>query len=71
MEHHLYVCTKDNQELHRHLTFRNYLRSHPEVARDYEQLKMYLAQNAKFRLDYTEAKSDFINKILKSANYNV
>jgi GrpB-like predicted nucleotidyltransferase (UPF0157 family) len=65
MEHHLYVCTKDNQELHRHLKFRNYLRGHFEVAREYDQLKVHLAKNSKSRLEYTEAKSEFINKILE------
>lgn len=65
MEHHLYVCTKDNEELHRHLKFRNYLRGHLEVANEYEQLKIHLAKNAKSRLEYTEAKSEFINKILE------
>lgn len=68
MEHHLYVCTKDNKELQRHLKFRNYLQKHPEVAGEYEQLKIFSAQNAKSRLEYTEAKSEFINKILKLTN---
>lgn len=64
IEHHLYVCTKDNKELLRHLKFRNYLREHPEVAKEYEQLKIFLAKNSKSRLEYTEEKSDFINQIL-------
>ncbi len=67
MEHHLYVCTSDNKELHRHLTFRNYLRSHVEVANKYEQLKMHLAKTAKSREEYTEAKTEFINHVLDVA----
>ena len=31
--HHLYVCAKDSPELKRHLTFRDYLRSHKEAVR--------------------------------------
>ena len=29
-KHHLYVCPQDSAELHRHITFRDYLRTHPE-----------------------------------------
>lgn len=70
MQHHLYVCTKDNKELHRHLTFRNYLRSHTEVVKEYEQLKMHLAETAKSRDEYTEAKTEFINHVLDLAHQN-
>lgn len=56
MEHHLYVCTKDNIEFQRHLKFRNYLQGHPEVASEYEQLKIFFSKNAISRVDYTEAK---------------
>jgi GrpB-like predicted nucleotidyltransferase (UPF0157 family) len=68
MDHHLYVCTKDSIELQRHLKFRNYLQGHPKKAREYEQLKIILAKNAKSRVDYTEAKSEFINKILEKTD---
>jgi len=67
MEHHLYVCTIDNEELHRHISFRNYLRSHTEVAKGYEQLKMQLAKTAKSREEYTEAKTEFVNHVLDLA----
>lgn len=67
MEHHLYVCTKDNEELHRHLSFRNYLRSHAEIANEYEQLKMQLAKTAKSREEYTDAKTEFVNHVLDLA----
>ena len=39
MKHHLYVCPRDSEELHRHLTFRDFLRSNPEAARKYGQVK--------------------------------
>lgn len=38
-EHHLYVCPQDSKELHRHITFRNYLREHPEAAAKYGKVK--------------------------------
>ena len=48
----------------RHLLFRDYLRRHPDVARDYEQLKRSLAElYATNRPAYTEAKTDFIRRV--------
>ena len=32
MTHHLYVCPITSEELHRHLTFRDHLRSNPQAA---------------------------------------
>ena len=32
MKHHLYVCPQNSRELHRHITFRFFLRQHPEAA---------------------------------------
>ena len=37
--HHLYVCPQDSRELHRHITFRDYLRSHPEAVSRYSAVK--------------------------------
>lgn len=67
MDHHLYVCCKDNKELARHLAFRNYLRIHPDSVREYGQLKKKLAETAKDRVSYTEGKSDFVNTLLEKA----
>ena len=39
MKHHLYVCPADSMELKRHLTFRDYLRTHPEAVEAYSQIK--------------------------------
>lgn len=33
MMHHLYVCPQYSEELHRHLTFRDYLRHNPEAVK--------------------------------------
>ncbi|MBR6554595.1 MAG: GrpB family protein [Clostridia bacterium] len=38
-KHHLYVCPLQSAELHRHLTFRDFLRTHPEAVRQYGAVK--------------------------------
>lgn len=66
--HHLYVCAKDSPELHRHLIFRDYLRTHPSVAAAYGALKRQIqAEVSGDRLAYTERKSAFIESVLKDA----
>ena len=42
--HHLYVCPQDSAELHRHITFRDYLRAHPEAVQQYSRVKEAAAQ---------------------------
>ena len=39
MSHHLYVCPRYSRELHRHITFRDYLRSQPEAVKQYGAVK--------------------------------
>jgi GrpB-like predicted nucleotidyltransferase (UPF0157 family) len=39
IDHHLYVCTKDNAELKRHLKFRDKLRATPELVNEYNRIK--------------------------------
>ena len=39
IDHHLYVCVKDNAELKRHLKFRDSLRSNLELVNDYNKIK--------------------------------
>ena len=66
--HHLYVCVPDSKEFTRHIAFRDYLRTHPEAAREYAELKKHLA--AKFLHDrkrYAEGKRTFIETALLRA----
>ena len=44
LTHHLYVCPQDSRELHRHIVFRNFLRSNPEAAKKYGHVKETAAQ---------------------------
>ena len=44
MLHHLYVCPQYSRELHRHITFRDFLRSNPEAVKKYSAVKEKAAQ---------------------------
>lgn len=66
LRHHLYVCEINSAELHRHLTFRNWLRNHPEDQEAYAAVKMEMAE--KFRFDreaYQNSKATIIEQIYK------
>jgi GrpB-like predicted nucleotidyltransferase (UPF0157 family) len=67
--HHLYACPLDSDELRRHRSFRDYLLTHPEAARDYGTLKRGAA--IRFRDDraaYVAAKSRFVEEVLRRAS---
>ena len=54
----------DNDEIY----FRDYLIAHPEIAKEYEALKMSLLPDYRNNRDgYTEAKSDFVRRITAMA----
>lgn len=38
-KHHLYVCPQYSEELYRHITFRDFLRNHPEAVKRYSLVK--------------------------------
>lgn len=42
--HHLYVCPQDSKELHRHISFRSFLRNNPEEAAAYGAVKTEAAR---------------------------
>ena len=39
LQHHLYVCPRSSEELRRHITFRDFLRNHPEAVKRYSAVK--------------------------------
>ena len=64
MTHHLYVCAKDCAELHRHLTFRDFLRSHPKAVKRYSAVKEQAARLFPHDVDkYIEHKSPCIREL--------
>ncbi|HMF93767.1 MAG TPA: GrpB family protein [Vicinamibacterales bacterium] len=70
--HHVHVVEAGGDEERRTLAFRDYLRRHPEAAREYAQLKRDLAAQhdgltAESREAYAEAKTSFVNRIVADA----
>jgi GrpB-like predicted nucleotidyltransferase (UPF0157 family) len=64
--HHLCVCKRDNEELQRHITFRNYLREHPDIRDRYGAVKKEMAlQYSDDRDSYILGKSSIIEEIYR------
>ena len=64
--HHLYVCPQYSEELHRHITFRDFLRSNPEAVKKYSFTKETAAQLFPEDIDkYMEYKSPCIEELYK------
>jgi len=62
---HLHIRYKGVQD---EITFRDYLKKHPEFIKEYEELKLDLVGLYKFdRNGYTNAKTEFVCRILKEA----
>jgi len=66
MAHHLYVCPQDSKELFRHLSFRDYLRSHPEAVVNYSKVKCEAATLYPYDIDgYMKYKAPCIEELYK------
>ena len=66
MTHYLYVCPQNSEELHRHVTFRDFLRSNAEAARKYSSVKETAAELFTNDIDkYIEYKSPCIEELYK------
>ena len=65
-KHHLYVCPQYSVELHRHITFRNYLRNNKEAVLKYSLIKEQAAKVYPNDIDkYMEYKSNCIKELYK------
>ena len=63
-QHHLYVCPQQSEELHRHITFREFLRSNPEAVKRYSTVKEKAAQLFPDDIDkYIDYKSHCIEEL--------
>lgn len=61
--HHIHVVPHGSDFWIRHVRFRDYLRAHPEKAREYGELKKRLSAEHQSGLAYTFAKTDFITSV--------
>ena len=69
--HHLYVCLQNSDSLRNHLSLRDFLRSHPDIAAQYGQLKKQLAEKYRYDIDgYVENKTAFITAILERTGFD-
>lgn len=67
-KHHLYLCVPESPGFRDHLLFRDYLRAHPEAAREYADLKRRLAEQHRDDPEaYQNAKSAFIDEVTRRA----
>ncbi len=72
MKHHLYVCPQYSEELKRHISFRDYLRSHPDDRDWYGSVKMLAAKRYPFDIEsYMIAKSPCAVEIIKRSMADV
>lgn len=72
--HHIHVVQAGSAEERRTLAFRDYLRRHPDAARQYETLKQQLAAeyggaDAHSREAYAVAKTEFVEVMLERATH--
>ena len=65
--HFIHVVKRDSMEWINYNLFRDYLNENEAVARDYEALKLSLAQKGLPREEYTKSKHDFIRNTLRTA----
>lgn len=66
--HHVHTFQQGHAGVNSHLYFRDYLKTHPVVAKEYAQLKTRLAQEFKHdRRKYVENKESFVKAIEKAA----
>ena len=70
--HHVHVVQSGGHEERRTLAFRDFLREHSDVAREYAALKKHLATSvngadASSREAYANAKGDFIDRVVQIA----
>jgi GrpB-like predicted nucleotidyltransferase (UPF0157 family) len=66
--HNMHIYAEHNPEIVRHLAFRDYLRAHSTVCREYEEVKRraYALHPADIDL-YNDAKNDWIKRIEREA----
>jgi GrpB-like predicted nucleotidyltransferase (UPF0157 family) len=66
--HHVHLVNWSSDLWRDHLLFRDYLRAHPDIAREYETIKRELAtMYLQDKEQYTDAKGPFVRSIVRRA----
>ena len=65
--HHIHMVEGHFTQHWDRLLFRDYLIEHPEVAKEYEALKIRLSETSRDRVVYTEGKTEFILRVTEHA----
>ena len=66
--HHVHIYEEDSQEIESHLAFRDFLRTHPSIAKEYGELKEELARQFPNNIEaYIEGKASFATEIERQA----
>lgn len=65
--HHIHFYQFDNLQIERHLIFRDYLRTHPEVVEKYSRFKEELAKRFDHTNEYSLAKKTFVKEMEREA----
>lgn len=64
----VHAIVKNTHHWTRHIAFRDFLRTHPEVTKRYHELKQQLVQQEfEHHLEYNRAKNDFVKEVEKEA----
>lgn len=64
--HHVHICEYTSRHWRNKIFFRDYLKQYPEMAAEYEALKLKLEKQCRYdREKYTEAKTAFVGRILE------
>jgi GrpB-like predicted nucleotidyltransferase (UPF0157 family) len=66
--HHLHIYQFKSKHWNNNILFRDFLRTYPNVLKQYHQLKKELAEKYRYdRVAYTQAKAPFIQNVIKKA----
>lgn len=65
--HQIHMYETGHEQYEKQIFFRDYLRSHPDAAQEYEALKLDLAARHNDVEEYAMAKSEFVQRILALA----
>ena len=66
LTHHLYVCPQSSEELHRHMTFRNFFRENPKAVERYSRIKEKAAELFPYDIDgYMRYKAPCIEELYR------